>query len=184
VQQGTPFYHLLACFTVLFLPEDNTPESARAAALMEAQMAAVLPLPIPWGLDFRRRAKMGLTSVVVGRGAQASAVAADCRVQAAPDGGKLTDIPPLVRQDLTEILTTADAGTDAARWGGTGEGSSCPLREPDWRPEEGQLELSMVLLDLCCKSDTLSSLPEQSELKMELVHLYEACYASELLTLS
>jgi hypothetical protein len=25
VQQGTPFYHLLACFTVPFLPDDNTP---------------------------------------------------------------------------------------------------------------------------------------------------------------
>ncbi len=24
MQQGTPFYHLLACFTVLFLPEDNS----------------------------------------------------------------------------------------------------------------------------------------------------------------
>ncbi len=66
-----------------------------------------------------------------------------------------------------------------------GEGSSSPLREPDQRPEEGQPELSMVLLDLCGdESDTLSSLLKQSQLKMELVHLYEACYASKFLTLS
>ncbi len=43
------------------------------------------------------------------------AVAADCRVQAAPDRGKLTDFPPLVQWDLTAFLTIADAGTDAAR---------------------------------------------------------------------
>ncbi len=65
-----------------------------------------------------------------------------------------------------------------------GEGSSSPLGEPDQRLEEGQPELSMVLLDLCGKSDTLSSLLEQSQLKMELVHLYEACYASEFLPLA
>jgi hypothetical protein len=39
-------------------------------------------------------------------------------------------------------------------------------------------------LDLCGKSDTLSSLPEQSQLKTELVHLYKACYANKFLTLS
>jgi hypothetical protein len=44
--------------------------------------------------------------------------------------------------------------------------------------------LSMVLLDLCYESDSLSSLLEQSQLKMELVHLYKACYASKFLTLS
>jgi hypothetical protein len=65
-----------------------------------------------------------------------------------------------------------------------GEGSSCPLRELDRRPEEGQPESSMVLLDLCCEFDTLSSLLEQSQLKMELVHLYKAFYASKFLTLS
>jgi hypothetical protein len=74
---------------------------------------------------------MGVTLVVVGKGVQASAVAVDCRVRAAPDGGKLTDFPPLVQLDLTAFLTTADAGTDAAHLGGMGDGSSCPLREPD-----------------------------------------------------
>ncbi len=42
----------------------------------------------------------------------------------------------------------------------------------------------MVLLDLCDESDTLSSLPKQSQLKKELVHLYKASNASEFLTLS
>jgi hypothetical protein len=43
------------------------------------------------------------------------AVAADCRVRAAPDGGKSTDFPPLVCWDLTAFLMTAVAGTDAER---------------------------------------------------------------------
>ncbi len=39
-------------------------------------------------------------------------------------------------------------------------------------------------VDLCGKSDMLSSLLKQSQLKMELVHLYMACYVREFLTLS
>jgi hypothetical protein len=42
----------------------------------------------------------------------------------------------------------------------------------------------MVLLDLSGESDMLASLPEQSQLKTELEKLYEACYATEFLTLS
>ena len=86
---------------------------------------------------------MGVTSKV------SAVVAAADRVQAAPDGGKLTDLPPLVRREMTAFLPTADTGTDAAHQGGTGEGSSCPLREPDQRSEERQLDLSMVFLWPC-----------------------------------
>ncbi len=53
----------------------------------------------------KTKAKIAITTMVV---------AADCQVQGAPDGGKLTDFPLLVRQDLTAFLMTADAGTDAA----------------------------------------------------------------------
>jgi hypothetical protein len=66
---------------------------------------------------------------------------------------------------------------------GGGGGVLMPSQRARLTPEEGQPELSMVLLDLCCEFDMLSSLLEQSQLKMELVHLYEACYTSKFLTL-
>ncbi len=81
----------------------------------------------------------------------------------------------ILRNLLTLLLSIGGRG---------GSPLSCPLREPDQRPEEGQPGLSVVFLDLCCKSDMLSSLLEQSQLKMESVHLYEACYVSKFLTLS
>ena len=87
---------------------------------------AVSPSGIPRGADFHKGAmRMGVTLK-----ASAVVLAAD-PVRAAPDGGKLMDLPPLVRREMTAYLPTADTGTDAARQGGMGEGSSCPLREPD-----------------------------------------------------
>jgi hypothetical protein len=104
-------------------------------------MVGVSPSGIPRGADFSKGAtRMGVTL-------KASAVvAAADRVQAAPDGGKLTGLPPMVQQEMTAFLPTADTGTDAAHRGGTGEGSFSPLREPDRRPEERQSDLSMVFL--------------------------------------
>ncbi len=36
-------------------------------------------------------------------------------IQAAPDGGQLTNFPPLVRREMAAYPTTPDAGTDATR---------------------------------------------------------------------
>jgi hypothetical protein len=108
---------------------------------MEALTVAASLSGIPRGADFRKGAtRMGVTSK------ESAVVAAADRVQAAPDGGKLTDLPPLVQWEMTAFLPTADTGTDAVRRGGMGEGSSCPLREPDRRPEERQSDLSMFFL--------------------------------------
>ncbi len=39
MQQGTPFYHLLACFTVSFLPEDNNPLHLEGSDIHDNQPA-------------------------------------------------------------------------------------------------------------------------------------------------
>ena len=54
---------------------------------------------------------MGVTS----EEAADAVAAADRLVRAAPDGGKLTDFPSLVRREMTAFPTTPDAGTDATR---------------------------------------------------------------------
>jgi hypothetical protein len=63
------------------------------------------------GGDFLEGAGMGVTS----EEAADAVAAADRRVRAAPDGGKLMDLPPLVRWEMTAFPTTPDAGTDAMR---------------------------------------------------------------------
>jgi hypothetical protein len=65
------------------------------------------------------------------------------------DGGKLTGLPSVVQRKMTAFPTTPDLGTDAERWGGTGEGSYRALQEQNRRVEVGRLDLSMVLLGFC-----------------------------------
>jgi hypothetical protein len=89
-----------------------TEKQVRTAASIEARVSAMLKLPgISSGGDFLEEAGMGVTSEEA-----ADAVAAvDRLVRAAPDGGKLTAFPPLVRREMTAFPTTPDAGTDATR---------------------------------------------------------------------
>jgi hypothetical protein len=67
-------------------------------------MEAQLPFPISRGVNFRKGPRIRVASMVAG--AQAAAVAVDRRVEEAPDGGKLTDFPPLVRLTMPAFLTT------------------------------------------------------------------------------
>ncbi len=50
MQQGTPFYHLLACFTVPFLPEDNSrlllPRRLPSTGASASCRAPLVPLQI------------------------------------------------------------------------------------------------------------------------------------------
>ncbi len=40
MQQGTPFHHLLACFTVPFLPEDNSSLAAEGSFVAAGSLGA------------------------------------------------------------------------------------------------------------------------------------------------
>ncbi len=55
-----------------------------------------------------------------------------CRqVQGAPDGGKFTAFPPVVRRARTAVPTAQDVRLDAERWGGSGGGGCRSWRERD-----------------------------------------------------
>lgn len=66
-----------------------------------------------------------------------TAAAADRRARAAPDGGKFTAFPPVVRRAPTAVPTAQDVRVDAERWGGSGGGGCHSWREPERRAEEG-----------------------------------------------
>jgi hypothetical protein len=83
---------------------------------------------------------MGVASILAG--ARDAMMWADWRIQA-PDGGKLTCFPPLVRQAAPAFLTSLDGAADAAHRGRLGEEICCLSREGDRRPEVGQPNLSM-----------------------------------------
>ena len=130
---------------------------------MVARMAALLFL-IFYGAECQ---------LWLGRGAPASAVAAeDRRVQAAPDRGKFTAFPPVVRRAPTAVPMAQDVREDE-EWGGR-----LPLMARA-RSMGGSMRTGFVhgFYDFC--------LPLALSLgqKKELVHVYEASYASEFLTL-
>ncbi len=58
--------------------------ASKAAALIEAWMEAQLPFPIAQGVDFHEGLRIGVASRVAG--AQATAMAVDHQVKAAPNG--------------------------------------------------------------------------------------------------
>jgi hypothetical protein len=68
------------------------------------------------------------------------------RVRAAPDGGKFTAFPPVVRRAPTAVPTAQDVRLDAERWGGSGGGGCRSLRERERRAEVGGSDLSMVFM--------------------------------------
>ena len=80
---------------------------------MSAQMVVQFPLGIGLGAGFCLGAGMGVTLVV--GGAWSAARAADRRVRAAPDGGKLTAFPPVVRRAPTAVPTAQDVWVDTER---------------------------------------------------------------------
>ncbi len=49
-----------------------------------------------------------------------TAAPADRRVRAAPDGGKFTAFPPVVRRAPTAVPTAQDVRVDTERWAGSG----------------------------------------------------------------
>ncbi len=102
-----------------------------------------------------------------------TAAAADRRVRAAPDGGKFTAFPPVVRRAPTAVPTAQDVRVDMERWGG-GRGGGCrSWRERDRRAEDGGRDSSMVFCYKYGESPRLLLLHQ----KMELVLTYEAFYA-------
>ncbi len=88
-----------------------------------------------------RREGMGVASILAG--ARDAVMWADRPVRA-PDGGKLTCFPPLVRQAAPAFLTSLDEAADAARQGRLGEEICCSSREGERHLEVGQPNLSMV----------------------------------------
>ena len=88
---------------------------------------------------------MGVASISAGAGD--AVMWADQPVQA-PDGGKLTCFPPLVRQAAPAFLTSPDGAADDARRGRLGEEICCSSREGERRPEVGRPNLSMVFFCL------------------------------------
>jgi hypothetical protein len=84
---------------------------------------------------------MGVASILAG--AQDAVMWADRPVRA-PDGGKLTCFPPLVRQAAPAFLTSPDEAADAARRGRLGEEICCLSREGERHLEVGRPNLSMV----------------------------------------
>ena len=84
---------------------------------------------------------MGVASILTG--ARDAVMWVDQPVRA-PDGGKLTCFPPLVRQAAPAFLTSPDGAADDARRGRLGEEICCSSREGERRPEVGQPNLSMV----------------------------------------
>jgi hypothetical protein len=84
---------------------------------------------------------MGVALILAG--AQDAVMWADQPVRA-PDGGKLTCFPPLVRQAAPAFLTSLDGAADDAHRGRLGEEICCSSREGERRPEVGQPNLSMV----------------------------------------
>jgi hypothetical protein len=76
-----------------------------------------------------------------------SSTAADRRFRAWPDGGKLTALPPVVRQPGggAADATSQDVRADAERWGGGRRGGCFSWRERERRAEVGGSDLSMVV---------------------------------------
>ena len=116
-----------------------------------------------------------------------AATAADRRVRTAPDGGSKSCFPPMVGRKMTAFSTSADKGRAAARQEGAGDGSSCPRGEPRRQEDGTRPDLSMERILIFClvirQVRVLSPASSNNKQKTELVHLYEAFYASYYLTL-
>ncbi len=70
-------------------------------------MVEQLPLPIPQVMDLCKGARMGVTLVMGG-----TSMIADRQVRAAPDGGKLSDFPPVVQLQMMAVPTLLEVRTD------------------------------------------------------------------------
>jgi hypothetical protein len=65
--------------------------------------------------------RIGVTSM------ETTSTAADCQDQEAPDKGKLTTSPPVVRRPAAAVAASLDVRAGAERWGGGGVGRLLPM---------------------------------------------------------